>query len=139
MTTLLILILLLADLLIFAGAAFLWDKSPRKKENLLLSALFLSSGIPALVYQVVWQRSLFAIYGVNAESVAAVVSAFMLGLGLGGLLGGWLSARYPRQSIILFGVAELGVAVFGLFSLRIFHGAASLSAGVGLPGVILFS
>ncbi len=139
MTTLPILILLLTDLLIFAGAAFLWDKSPRKKENLLLSALFLSSGIPALVYQVVWQRSLFAIYGVNAESVAAVVSAFMLGLGLGGLLGGWLSARFPRHSIILFGVAELGVAVFGLFSLRIFHWAASLSAGVGLPGVILFS
>jgi hypothetical protein len=45
--------------------------------------LFLCSGRPALIYQVVWQRALFSIYGVNAESVAVVVSAFMLGLGLG--------------------------------------------------------
>src|SRR5271155_2818141 len=121
MTTLPVLALLLADVLIFAGAAFLWDPSPEKKENLLLSGLFLCSGIPALIYQVVWQRSLFAIYGVNAESVAAVVSAFMLGLGLGSLLGGWLSSRFPRQSILFFWLAELGTAIFGLSSLKIFH------------------
>ena len=45
--------------------------------------LFFFSGMPALIYQIVWQRVLFYIYGVNAESVAVVVSAFMLGLGLG--------------------------------------------------------
>lgn len=134
-----VLALLLVDSLIFISAAFLWDKSPEKKENLLLSALFLCSGMPALIYQVVWQRSLFAIYGVNAESVAAVVSAFMLGLGLGGLLGGWLSSRFPRQSIVLFGSAELGIAVFGLFSLRLFQSVSAISAGAGLPSVVLFS
>src|SRR5208283_3735894 len=139
MHTLPVLILLCVDVLIFLGAAFLWDKSPARRENLLLSALFLGSGMPALIYQVVWQRTLFAIYGVNAESVAAVVSAFMLGLGLGGLLGGWLSSRYPRQALILFGLSELGVAVFGLNSLRIFHWAASFSAGAGLFSVVIFS
>ena len=46
-------------------------------------ALFFISGFPALLYQIVWQRSLFAIYGVNIESVTIVVTAFMLGLGLG--------------------------------------------------------
>jgi len=134
-----VLILLCLDFLIFLGAAFLWDKSPEKSENLLLSALFLCSGIPALIYQVIWQRALFAIYGVNAESVAAVVSAFMLGLGLGGLLGGWLSSRWPKQALILFGISELGVALFGLGSLRIFHWVASISAGAGLPSVVGFS
>lgn len=134
-----ILILLCVDVLIFLGAAFLWDLSPARKENLLLSALFLASGMPALIYQVVWQRTLFAIYGVNAESVAAVVSAFMLGLGLGSLLGGWLSARYPKHALLLFGFSELGIAVFGLNSLRIFHWAATLSAGANLASVICFS
>ena len=43
--------------------------------------LFFLSGFPALIYQIVWQRTLFAIYGVNMESVTVVVSAFMLGLG----------------------------------------------------------
>jgi len=32
-------------------------------------------------------------FGVNIESVTIVVTAFMLGLGLGSLAGGWLSKR----------------------------------------------
>lgn len=139
MTNLPVLLLVLVDLAIFAVAAFVWDPSPQKKENLLLSSLFLCSGIPALIYQVVWQRSLFGIYGVNAESVAVVVSAFMTGLGVGSLLGGWLSSRFPRQSILFFGLAELGTAIFGLSSLKIFHWAATFSAGAGLLSVAVFS
>jgi spermidine synthase len=131
--------LLLVDLLLFLAAAFVSDKSAHRWESLLLSALFFASGMPALIYQVVWQRALFAIYGVNVESVAVVVSAFMLGLGLGSLLGGRLSARYPRHGILLFGACEIGVAVFGILSLRIFHWAASFTAGAGLLHVILFS
>ena len=50
-----------------------------------LYPLFFISGIPALLYQVVWQRSLFTIYGTNTESATAVVAAFLLGLGLGAL------------------------------------------------------
>lgn len=139
MPTIPVLLLLCFDLLIFLAAGFLWDSSPQKRENLLLSTLFLCSGMPALIYQVVWQRVLFGIYGVNAESVAAVVSAFMLGLGLGGLLGGWLSSRFPRQALILFGLSELGVALFGLCSLRIFHWTAAFTAGASLASVVIFS
>src|SRR5579862_6413789 len=53
-----------------------------------LYGLFFLSGFPALIYQIVWQRTLFIIYGVNVESVTVVVTAFMLGLGLGSLVGG---------------------------------------------------
>ena len=55
--------------------------------------LFFMSGVPALLYQIVWQRALFTLYGVNIESVTMIVTVFMLGLGLGSLAGGWLSAR----------------------------------------------
>jgi len=134
-----VLLLLLFDLFLFVAAAFYFDKSGQKWENLLLSALFLISGMPALIYQVVWQRTLFSIYGVNAESVAIVVSAFMLGLGLGSLAGGWISARFPRQGILFFGLAELGIALFGLFSLHIFRWAAVYTAGANLPAVVVFS
>lgn len=131
--------LLLFDLLLFLAAVFYFDKGSRSTDSLLLSALFFFSGMPALIYQVIWQRALFAIYGVNAESVAVVVSAFMLGLGLGSLLGGWLSSRFPRQGILLFGIAELGVAIFGLVSLRIFHWVAAFTSGVGLGSVVVLS
>src|SRR5213078_1517436 len=50
---------------------------------------FFFSGFPALLYQIVWQRALFTIYGVNIESVTVIVTVFMLGLGLGSLGGVW--------------------------------------------------
>ena len=52
---------------------------------------FFVSGFPALLYQIVWERALFTLYGVNIESVTMVVTAFMVGLGLGSLLGGMVS------------------------------------------------
>jgi spermidine synthase len=59
----------------------------------ILCALFFFSGFPALIYQLTWQRELFRIFGVNTESVTIVVTAFMLGLGIGSLAGGWASKR----------------------------------------------
>src|SRR5437588_7600972 len=50
--------------------------------------LFFASGLSAILYQIVWQRALFSLYGINIQSVTIVVSAFMLGLGLGSLAGG---------------------------------------------------
>ncbi len=139
MATAPVLALLLYDLIVFLGAISQPRESTQRRKTLLLSVLFFFSGMPALVYQIVWQRALFSIYGVNAESVAVVVSAFMLGLGLGSLAGGWLSSRFPRRALMLFGFAELGVALFGISSLRIFHWAAIRTAGASLPSTVVFS
>src|ERR1041385_7506579 len=94
-----------------------------------LAVLFFFSGFPALIYQLTWQRALFRIFGVNIESVTIVVSAFMLGLGLGSLGGGWLSGRRGVPLLAVFGVAELGIGLFGAFSLPIFHYVAHFTAG----------
>src|ERR1700690_480531 len=117
------LLVLSAVLLVFALSR--QRKQQNQIESILVTLLFFFSGFPALIYQIVWQRALFVIYGVNVQSVAVVVSAFMLGLGLGSLAGGRLSAAFPRHGIVIFGVCELGVAIFGLSSLRIFHWAAA--------------
>src|ERR1035437_2358455 len=99
-----------------------------------LLAFFFLSGFPALLYQVVWQRVLFTIYGVNIESVTMVVSAFMLGLGLGSLAGGWISERPGVPLLMAFGAIELGIAVLGVFSLQVFHYVAQFTAGTGALG-----
>ncbi|HEY3835431.1 MAG TPA: hypothetical protein VGL72_02615 [Bryobacteraceae bacterium] len=91
--------------------------------------LFFLSGFPALIYQIVWQRTLFAIYGVNIESVTIVVSAFMLGLGLGSLAGGRISKSPTAPLLLLFGLFELGIAAYGLASLPLFHAVSRFSAG----------
>jgi spermidine synthase len=94
----------------------------------LICVVFFISGFPALVYQLIWQRSLFIIYGINIESVTIVVTGFMLGLGLGSLFGGFLSKHKPLPLLVMFGCIELGIGAFGSYSLELFHtvGVATL-------------
>jgi spermidine synthase len=102
--------------------------------------LFFISGCPALIYQIVWQRALFATYGTNIESVTIVVTAFMLGLGLGSLLGGRLSRDERLPALRLFGAFELGIGIYGVFSLQIFQivGAHTTMAPLFAVGLLAF-
>jgi len=131
--------LLSFDAAILLAVSFFFDRAQRQKDAVFLSLLFFCSGMPALVYQIVWQRALFAIYGVNAESVAVVVTAFMTGLGIGSVVGGRLATRFPKHGILIFGLAELGVALFGLISLRVFRWAAAYTVGTNLALTLVFS
>lgn len=125
---------------VLLAAVLIGSRSNRNRaQSTLVAGLFFCSGFPALIYQIIWQRALFSIYGVNVQSVAVVVSAFMLGLGIGSFVGGRLSARFPSHGILIFGICELGIAAFGLGSLRLFHWAAQYTAGSGLAYTILFS
>src|SRR6202047_5126733 len=87
----------------------------------ILCVLFFFPGFPALIYQLTWQRSLFRIFGVNTESVTIVVTAFMLGLGLGSLAGGWLSRRRGISLLPLLAAIEIITAGFGIVSLGVFE------------------
>ena len=97
--------------------------------------LFFFSGFPALIYQLTWQRALFRIFGVNVESVTIVVTAFMLGLGLGSLVGGWLSQRRNVPLLPLLAAIELMTGAFGLASLRIFDFVGELTIGLPLTAM----
>jgi spermidine synthase len=113
----------------------------RKDLTIWIYLLFFTSGIPAIIYQIVWQRALFALYGINIESITIVISAFMLGLGLGSLGGGALSRSKRFPPVTLFAAAELGTAIFGLASLTIFHSVEqyALARPVWVTGIISFA
>lgn len=89
--------------------------------------LFLFSGFPALLYQIVWQRSLFTLFGTNIESITLVVAAFMLGLGIGSLIGGKLSTLRLLPQLLLFALLELCIGLFGLISLQLFDTVGSFA------------
>lgn len=77
--------------------------------------LFFISGFSALCYQIVWQRMLFATFGINNESVTIIVSIFMLGLGIGGIVGGNFQHR-PHKMLALFILFESAIGFFGFCS-----------------------
>ena len=92
--------------------------------------VFFLSGFAALLYQIVWQRALYAIYGINVESVTMVVTAFMLGLGLGSLAGGEVSKDAKRPVLLMFSLVELGIGLFGAVSLGVFHAVGKVTLGM---------
>src|SRR5262245_12852934 len=101
-------------------------------------AIFFLSGAAALIYQVCWQRLMSVYYGVGAISIAIVVSAFMLGLGLGALLGGRIADRAARPLLVYAGV-EAAIGAFGLASLAILTQIGRSTAGSGYELTFVYS
>ncbi|HKQ10428.1 MAG TPA: fused MFS/spermidine synthase [Rhizomicrobium sp.] len=93
---------------------------PRRSATALIYLFFFVSGMPALVYQLIWQRVLFRIFGVSMDSVTVVVTAFMLGLGIGSLFGSWLSSRKTLQPLLIIAAMEISIGLFGICSLPLF-------------------
>jgi hypothetical protein len=124
------------------GAALLRALPGPRREDFLrsrhwLSLLFFFSGISALIYQVTWQRALFSSFGANIESVTIIVTIFMLGLGLGSLLGGRLTRRPLERLPAVFFTCELLIGAFGLVSLPLIRGVGQTLATAPLPVVTL--
>ena len=87
----------------------------------VIIGIFFASGFAALIYQIIWQRALFTIFGTNVEAVTVVVTGFLTGLGFGSLSGGWLSRRRTIPLLALFGLIELVIGTFGSVSLHVFE------------------
>lgn len=80
-----------------------------------LFLLYFISGLTSLAYEVLWARMLSLQFGVSIFGVAITVSTFMLGLGLGSLVG----ARWFRRlgsPLKFFALFELGVAIMALLT-----------------------
>jgi spermidine synthase len=96
--------------------------SQRQVHLLPVSLAFFLSGAAALVYQVAWQRILALQTGVGLYSIAVIVAAFMVGLGIGSHLGAMASTRVtPRRALLLFAACELGIAAFGAVSGHLYY------------------
>jgi len=88
----------------------------------LLTVLFFLSGFSALIYQVIWQRMLGLFSGADVYSATIIVSAFMLGMGFGSIVGGYLADRLNQyKCLMLFAVAEFIIAAFAISSKWVYY------------------
>jgi spermidine synthase len=95
------------------------ESAVRKRARLELCCLwglFFSSGVAALIYQVMWTRSFGLIFGNTSRAAAAVLASFFLGMTIGNWLGGRF-ARDRRTALGLYALAELAIAAGGLLVL----------------------
>ncbi len=109
-----------------SGTESRWSESLRLG---LVGVLFCVSGLPALVYQIVWQRILALHSGVGIYSVAMIVSSFMAGLGIGSFVGGAISKRVTaRKALRVFAWIELGIGLCGAVSAPLYYDVLYLRA-----------
>ena len=81
--------------------------------RLALHALFFLSGAAALAYEVLWMRRFSVFLGATAPAVAAALTAYFAGLGLGGYLLGRIAPRLTRP-LRAFAVLEIATALSAL-------------------------
>jgi spermidine synthase len=103
--------------------------------------LAFASGFLALVYEVLWMRSLAILFGATVPAAAATLAAFFLGIALGsGILGkraaGW---SHPLRA---YGLMELGIAAGAILAQQILrtadlHYQSMYTLLSGLPAVFL--
>src|SRR5215510_12354165 len=93
-----------------------------QRLRLTLYTIFFFSGASALVIQTGWQRVLSLHAGMDLFSVTTVVAAFMAGLGIGSVVGGWLADRVPPAlAVLIYAAAELGIGAFGWASVWLLY------------------
>ena len=80
-----------------------------------VAVLFFSSGLSSLMLQTSWNRILAQAIGIDFESQIIIVSIFMLGLGLGSIVGGFVTRKF-RQPLYFFAGAEIIISIFAFFS-----------------------
>jgi len=78
-----------------------------------VAGLYFLSGAVGLAYQVLWARMLSLQFGVSIFGVVITAAAFMLGLGIGALVGGRISQR-QNSPLRLFAMIELCVAAYAI-------------------------
>jgi len=72
--------------------------------------LFFFSGISGLIYEVVWARLLLLAFGSTTVANTLVITAFMLGLGIGGLyFGNYVDRKGSHHKI--FSYLQLGIGL----------------------------
>jgi predicted membrane-bound spermidine synthase len=104
------------------------DQDPPENNMLpVLLLLFFASGFAALTYQVCWQRLLAYAFGVDIESSTIVIACFMLGMGVGSLVGGYVADRTDKP-LRWFCAAEMVIALFGIASPSLINLLANIAA-----------
>lgn len=91
----------------------------------LIYLMFFLSGATALIYEIVWVRSLGLIFGGSHQAVTTVLSIFMAGLALGSYMLGKVSKKV-KNPFKLYGELEIGIALFALIFIMLMKAYPSI-------------
>lgn len=92
---------------------------------LIVSILFLLSGLSSLIYQVIWTRMLVFVFGSTTFATSTVLAVFMGGLALGSFLAGRFADK-AKKPFLHYGLLEGVIGVWALLTPVLFSAAIPL-------------
>src|SRR5882672_9714940 len=101
-----------------------------------LLALFVLSGVAALIYEIVWFQLLELVIGSSAISLGVLLAVYMGGMCLGSLLLPRLTRLRATSPLRLYAFLELGIGAGGLFVLAVVPLVSGVYATIGGHGPI---
>ncbi len=99
-----------------------------RARHALFGLIFVLSGATGLIYELIWVRQLYQVFGSTIHSVTTVVAAYMGGLGLGAWVLGRRADRHTHPAV-LYGLLEIAIGLFGLLSPWVTHGIGTAYLG----------
>jgi spermidine synthase len=78
-----------------------------------VATCFFLSGMGSLALEVVWTRELRLVFGSTTLAASTILVAYMLGLGIGGLVGGRLAGRLAN-GVRAYGWIEIAIGAYAL-------------------------
>jgi len=113
-----------------------------KQYKSILFLMFFLSGFCGLLYQIVWLRKAFAIFGVITPVISVVISVFMIGLFLGSWAAGkWikvLTEKLNVSAIYLYALAEFLIGIGGLSVPYLFSLSDNFLLPIGNVGSVIY-
>ncbi len=82
--------------------------------NAAAALLYFVSGATGLCYEVLWARMISAQFGASTFGIAATVTAFLLGLGIGSVIAARVGGTTPGYALRAFALLEGTVALYAL-------------------------
>src|SRR5215204_351101 len=101
----------------------------RRLSLIALAVCFFLSGMGSLALEVVWTRELRLIFGSTTLAASTILVAYMLGLGIGGLVGGWIAGRI-RDGVRAYGWIEIAIGLYALLVPSLFLVLPELNRGL---------
>ena len=117
-------------------AAGISTYSPQTRR--LVGLAYALSGFAALSYEVVWTRMFQIQVGTSIYSFSIMLAFYLAGVALGSLVGARLLSK-ARNPILIFGLAQLGIAIYsiaGMYLSTLFD-PVSLSWSLNLNHVLV--
>jgi spermidine synthase len=105
---------------------------------LLTLTLAFLSGIPALVYQVVWTREIVLLAGSQIEAISVVLVAFFGGLAVGARAFGGVVDRFSTP-LRIYGCLEIGAGLLAALAMVVLHSIGNSPIAAGSLAVLLLS